>query len=288
MASLSLINKHRFSWLLGRIVIYAVIGTGAVFILVPFVWQLSTALKTPEQIYIVPPQWIPDPIAWNNFIDGWTAMPFTRYFINTVTITGASLVAEILSSCIVAFAFARLQFRGKNVLFIILLSTMMLPGQVTMIPKYILFGKLHWVDTFLPLIVPGFTAVPFYVFLLRQFFMGIPTDLDDAARIDGCGYFRLFVNILLPLTKSALFAVGLMSFLRHWNDFMGPLIYLNSNNMRTLVIGLAYFVTSELEGLTQLPYLLAVNTIVMLPCILLFLAFQEQFIQGVVVTGVKG
>jgi ABC-type glycerol-3-phosphate transport system permease component len=274
---------------LSRIATYLTILAGAFFILIPFTWQISAALKTPEQIYIVPPKWIPDPIAWWNFYQGWTAMPFTRYLGNTLLITLSSILGEILSCSIVAFSFARLRFRGKNLLFMVLLSTMMLPQQVTMIPKYILFGKLHWVDTFLPLIVPTFFATTaFYVFMLRQFFMTIPPELDDAARIDGCGYLRLFIDIILPLSKSALFAVGLMSFLAHWNDFMNPLIYLNSMDKRTLVLGLAYFVTSELEGVTQLHYLLAVNTLVMLPCVLLFLRYQKHFIQGVVITGVKG
>jgi multiple sugar transport system permease protein len=272
-----------------QVVIHLIILAGAVFILVPFAWQISSALKTPEQIYFVPPRWIPDPVAWSNFWEGWTAMPFTRYLGNTLLITLTSILGELLSSSIVAYGFARLRFRGRNILFMMLLSTMMLPQQVTMIPKYIMFGKLRWVDTFRPLIVPTlFATTPFYVFMLRQFFMGIPRELDDAAKIDGSGFLRLFTDIIFPLSKSALFAVALMSFLSHWNDFMGPLIYLNSDGKRTLVMGLAFFVTSELEGLTQLPYLLAVNTIVMLPCVFLFLRYQKHFIQGIVITGVKG
>jgi multiple sugar transport system permease protein len=282
-------GQRTFRGYASRVAIYLTMLAGALFILIPFAWQISTALKTPEQTYILPPRWIPDPIAWWNFYEGWTAMPFTRYLGNTLLITLSSILGELLSCSIVACGFARLRFRGKNPLFLVLLSTMMLPQQVTMIPKYILFGKLHWVDTFLPLIVPTFFATTaFYVFMLRQFFMTIPSELDDAARIDGCGYLRLFTDIILPLSKSALFAVGLMSFLAHWNDFMDPLIYLNSMDKRTLVLGLAYFVTSELEGVTQLPYLLAVNTLVMLPCVLLFLRYQKHFIQGIVITGVKG
>jgi multiple sugar transport system permease protein len=282
-------GQRTFRGYASHIAIYLTMLAGALFILIPFAWQISTALKTPEQTYVLPPKWIPDPIAWRNFYEGWTAMPFTRYLGNTLLITLCSILGELLSCSIVACSFARLRFRGKNLLFMVLLSTMMLPQQVTMIPKYILFGKLHWVDTFLPLIVPTFFATTaFYVFMLRQFFMTIPSELDDAARIDGCGYLRLFTDIILPLSKSALFAVGLMSFLAHWNDFMDPLIYLNSMDKRTLVLGLAYFVTSELEGVTQLPYLLAVNTLVMLPCVLLFLRYQKHFIQGIVITGVKG
>lgn len=274
---------------LTRTALYLFVLGGAIVILIPFAWAVSTALKTPEQIYIVPPRWIPNPVAWRNFYDGWTAMPFTLYLRNTLIITTSCIVGEIVSCSIVAFAFARLRFRGRGVLFLLVLSTMMLPAQVTMIPTYILFGKLHWIDTFAPLIVPGFFATtPFYIFLLRQFFMTIPLELDEAARIDGCGHLRTFAQITLPMSKAALFVIVLLSFVGHWNDFMGPLIYLNSERVRTLVLGLAYFVTSELEGVTQLPYLMAVNLLAMLPCIALFACFQRQFIQGVVITGVKG
>jgi len=275
--------------LVSRVAIYLLVVGGAVAILTPFAWTVSTALKTPEQIYVVPPRWIPKPIAWGNFYRGWMAMPFTLYLRNTLIVTSARIVGEIASCSVVAFAFARLRFRGRSALFLLVLSTMMLPAQVTMIPTYIMFARLRWVDTFAPLIVPGFFATtPFYVFLLRQFFMSIPLELDDAAKIDGCGHLRTFAQLILPMSQAALFVIVLMSFVTHWNDFMGPLIYLNSVRVRTLVLGLAYFVTSELEGVTQLPYLMAVNLMTMVPCIVLFAAFQKQFIQGVVITGVKG
>jgi len=271
------------------LVIYVLILAGAAAILGPFLWTVTTALKTPEQIYITPPRWLPDPVAWGNFAEGWAAMPFNLYLKNTVVITVLNIIGTVASSAIVAYAFARMRFRGRDALFLLVLSTMMLPGQVTMIPTYIMFGKLHWVDTFYPLIVPSFFATsPFYIFLLRQFFMSIPLEMDDAAKIDGCDYWRIFLQIIVPMSQPALFVIVLMSFLYHWNDFMMPLIYLNSANLRTVSLGLAYFVTSELEGVSQVPYLMAVSLIVMLPPLLLFALFQKQFIQGIVITGVKG
>jgi multiple sugar transport system permease protein len=242
-------------------------------------------LKTNRQIFVYPPQWIPNPVIWLNYPAVFDYAPFLLYFRNTLIIVALCTLGVFLSCSLVAYGFARLNAPGKNFLFILMLSTMILPYQVTMIPLYILFSKIGWVDTFRPLIVPFFFGIPLYIFLLRQFFMTIPRELEDAARIDGCGYLRIYWQIVLPLAKPALAVVMLFTCIGAWNDFLAPLIYLQSPDMYTLALGLQVFLT-QYGGDWSL--LMAASTIVVLPIIFVFFFAQKQFIQGIVLTGLKG
>lgn len=263
---------------------YAVLMVGAVFVLSPLAWMLSTSLKEQSKIFLFPPQWIPDPIVWSNYLEALTIVPFGLFFINTCLITGLSVIGELASSAVVAYSFARLRWVGRDFLFILVLATIMLPRQVTLIPVFIIFKNLGWLNTFYPLIVPSFFAVPFYVFLLRQFFMTIPTDLDDAARIDGCSQFAVFWRIILPLAKPAMAAVAIFSFQYHWNDFFNPLIYLYDRELFTLALGLRFF---QGNYGVYWHYLMAASLVVILPVIIVFFFAQKYFIQGIVYMGYK-
>lgn len=273
----------------GRVIIFCLLAVGAVIFAVPFLWLLSSALKEPAKIWLFPPQWIPNPVRVANFTEALTRAPFGLYALNTLKIVGLNLVGTLFSTSLAAYAFARLRFKGRDVVFTILLSTMMLPWAVTMIPNYIIFRNLRWIDTVLPLVVPSFFGVGpscvFYIFLLRQFFRTIPRDYADAARIDGATEFGIFWRLMLPLTKPALTVVAIFSILYHWNDFMAPLIYLTSPGNYTVSLGLASF-----KGLymTEWHYLMAASVISVLPVLVLFFVAQRYFIQGVVMSGLKG
>ena len=253
--------------------------------LIPFFWMLSTSLKPDSQILLFPPKWIPEPILWSNYPKAIAALPFWTYTRNTIVITLFNIVGVIFSSSLVAYAFARLRWPGRNVLFVVLLSTMMLPPQVTMIPVFILFKNLGWVNTFLPLIVPAFFGNAFFIFLLRQFFMTIPRELEDAARVDGCPWLGIYWHVILPLSKPALATVGVFTFMGVWNDFMGPLIYLNSESKKTLALGLQAFLG---EHSAEWAMLMAVSTLMLLPLLILFFLAQRYFIEGITLTGLKG
>lgn len=264
---------------------YLVLGAGSLAFLMPFAWMLTTSLKPKDQVFAYPVEWIPDPWQWLNYVDVFSETPMLQYTLNTVVLTFFGVLGSLLGSSIAAYAFARLRFPGRDLMFFLMLSTMMIPGWVTLIPSYIMFGKLGWLDTYLPLIIPGFFAAPFNTFLLRQFFRSIPAELEDAARIDGAGHLRIFLSITLPLAKPALIIVGLFAFLAHWNDFLGPLIYLQSQEKFPLSLGVMNFV-GELQG--DFPLMMCAATIAMAPCIILFFLAQRWFIQGIVITGVKG
>ena len=266
--------------------VYITLSIGAVIILLPIAWMLSTALKESGSIFLFPPQWIPKPIRWDNFSKAVNAIPFWEFLKNTLIITAFGVVGQICSSAIVSFGFARLDFHGRDFLFFLLISTMMLPGIVTMIPVFMMFKAWGWLDSFKPLIVPSyFGSGVFYIFVIRQFFMSIPFELDEAARIDGCGTFGTFWHILLPLAKPALMTIAIFSFLGHWSDFMGPLIYLNDTSKFTLSLGLNLF-----RGMynTDWNLLMAASLLIMLPSVVLFFFTQKQFVQGIVVSGIKG
>jgi multiple sugar transport system permease protein len=271
----------------GRLLLYAAIVAGGGFVLVPFIWMLSASLKDEAQIFAQPPVWIPNPVYWTNYPEGLAQLPFDIFFRNTVIITAATMLGEILSCSLVAYGFARLRFPGKRALFVLVLSTMMVPFYVVMIPRFILFKELGWINTLLPLTVPAFFGgSAFFIFLFRQFFMTIPFELEDAARIDGASTWDCYARIILPLSKPVLGAVAIFSFINHWNDFIGPLIYLNSMNNYTLALGLNMLRVSQ--GGMRWNYLMAASFAVLLPCLILFFCFQRIFIQGVVFTGVKG
>ncbi|MCL5103398.1 MAG: carbohydrate ABC transporter permease [Armatimonadetes bacterium] len=267
------------------ILIYALILAGAVVFVIPLVWMLTVSVSEPTQVAQPGLHLIPTQFKWSNYSTALTLMPFGRYAFNTIKVTFLALIGGLLSSALVAFAFARLRAPGKDALFVLMLSTIMLPGLVTMIPLFIIFKTLGWYDTLLPLIVPAWFGNAFYIFLMRQFFMQIPVDLEEAARIDGCGTLRIFWQIIMPLSKPVLVTVAVFSFVAHWNDFMNPLIYLNSVNNRTLALGLATF--TDVWGV-DIVSLMAASTAVLLPVLIIFFFAQRYFVQGVVMTGIKG
>ena len=279
----------RLRYWLGRALILSVLTFGAIIFAAPFLWLVSSSLKEPAKIWLFPPQWIPNPVRWANYTEALNAAPFARYTFNTMIIVVGNELGTLLTCSLAAYGFAKLRFRGRELIFTILLSTIMLPWMVTMIPKYIMFRYLGWLDSFLPLIVPSwFAAGPssvFYIFLLRQFFRTIPKDFIDAARIDGAHEFAIFWRIMIPLVKPALTVVAIFTFLYHWNDFLAPLIYLTSPQNYTISVGLAAF-----KGLYQTDwnYLMAASTLAVIPVLVLFFAAQRYFIQGVVLSGLKG
>lgn len=249
--------------------------------------MVSTAFKQPWQTFLIPPIWIPDPPTLDNFVQGWQAVPFGRYALNTIIITASASVGTVLSAALVAYGFARFRAPDREILFTILISTMMLPPQVTLVPTYMLFNYLGWVDTFKPLIVPSYLGGgAFNIFLLRQFFRTIPMELDEAARIDGAGSWSILWRVILPLSRPALVTVGVFSIVYHWNDFFNPLIYLNSEHNYTISIGLKYF--QNAYGSTQINLMMAVALLALVPILLFFLLAQKYFVQGITMTGLKG
>jgi ABC-type glycerol-3-phosphate transport system permease component len=273
-----------------RLVLYVLaIGLALLFCL-PFFWTISSSLKSQSELYTYPPTLLPQDVRWNNYQLVFTLAPFARFIFNTIIVTAAAMVGQILSASVVAFGFTRFRFPGREVLFFIVLMTLMLPWQVTIVPTFLLFRSLGWINTFLPLIVPSFFGGgAFYIFLLRQFFMTIPRDLDEAARIDGATAFRIFWNIILPLSKPALATVAIFSFIEHWNEFIGPLIYLNSPENFTISIGLRYFQSTAFTGdEPRDAILMAASLIVAAPPLILFFLAQRFFVQGIVTTGMKG
>jgi len=291
-------EKMRYS-LFKKIVIYILLGGGGAIVLIPLVWMVSTSLKTwiqlpqatigGEQMLDVTSfakELWPNPVDWSNYPKALTTFPFLLYLKNTLIITGLAMLGVVISNPLIAYGFARLRAPGKNLIFLAYLGTMMLPGQVIMIPVYIMWAKaFHAIDTFAPLIVGSFFGSPFYVFLLRQFFMTIPRELSDAAKVDGCSEFQIFYKIMLPLLKPAVSVILIFTFMGHWNDFMGPLIYINSESKRTLALGLAFFTTSAGEQISLLNYQMAVAFLMTIPCLVIFYLSQRTFIQGIVFSG---
>jgi ABC-type glycerol-3-phosphate transport system permease component len=264
--------------------------SGSAIFLIPFVWMVSTSLKATAALSQFPPQFIPHPAVWRNYPDALAFLPPEMHgglvpLQNTLIIAVMSVIGTVLSSSLVAFGFARMRFPGRDWLFGLLLATMMLPDAVTMMPRFLIFRQLHWVDTLLPLWVPSFFASAFNVFLLRQFFLGIPQEMEDAARIDGCGPLGIYWRIMMPLIKPALTAVTLMSFLSSWKDFMNPLIYISSPEKMPLSYVLQLY--NSAHG-SQPGLLMAATTLVMIPVVLLFFFTQRFFIEGVSLTGLGG
>ncbi|NMB26261.1 MAG: carbohydrate ABC transporter permease [Firmicutes bacterium] len=258
--------------------------------LFPFAWLVSSTLKPMNEIFAVPIRWIPTTITLENYISGWNGLPgytFSTFFLNSLMVTGIVVVGTAFSSSFVAYGFSRIDFKFRNFLFLLLLSTMMIPGQVTMIPLYILFAKWNLVDTYVPLTVGAFFGGgAFFIFMLRQFYDSIPKDLDDSARIDGCGHFRIYWQIILPLSKPALFSASVFAFIWTYNDFMTPLIYLNDVKKYTVPVALRMFVDNA--GKSNWGGLLAMSLVGMLPSIIIFFSAQRYFIEGIATTGLKG
>jgi ABC-type glycerol-3-phosphate transport system permease component len=288
-------SQARFkNWNLPKGLAFALMLGISVLFIVPFLWMISTALKEPYDL--AGNQWIPSRLAWENFRDAFTFGMWPQWTTNTIIITVSSVIGEVLSSSLVAYSFARLRWRGRDLLFSLVLATMMLPGVVTMIPQFVLFAKLPafgfqgsrvWINTFLPLIVPAFTGGAFYIFMLRQFMRGIPMELSEAAKIDGAGEIRIWWSIVLPLSKPALATVAIFTFNGVWQDFMGPLLYLQSEQLYTLQLGLRQFEAAA-GGAPAWHWLMAASLMVMLPVLIVFVSFQQYFIEGISLTGMGG
>jgi len=278
-------RRKRIRHIIGQTFAHIILLTMGFVFSIPFLWLLSSALKPNEQLFRIPPVWIPKPFVWANFPAALSYIPYFQYLENTAYICAFNVVASVLSCSFVAYGFSRIRWPGRDALFMILVATMILPYTVTMIPQFLIFKWLGWVNTFHPLTIPALTGTAFFIFLLRQFYMGITMELSDAARIDGCNEFSIYGRIILPLSKPALATVGLFSFLWNWNDFLGPLIYLNNREKYTIALGLYGFLSHRR---TEWALLMAAATVTVLPVIVVFFFTQRTFIQGITLTGIKG
>lgn len=272
--------------LTAHLAVHIVLILVGLFFLLPFFWMLSTALKSDRQIFVNPPVWIPDPIMWENFGRAVTAIPFFRYMANTGWVAFMDVLGTVIACPLVAYGLSRLEWKGRDVLFFLTVAVMMIPHEVTMIPQFILYSKMHLVGTYLPLYLAAFFGGrPFMIFLLRQFFMNLPRDLEDAARIDGASELRIYARVILPLVVPGILTVALFRFMNSWNDFLGPLLYLSDDSMYTLTIGLQMFTT---QYKTEWALLMAASLLVTLPVVLVYFLVQKRFIEGITFSGIKG
>ncbi|MEZ4658837.1 MAG: carbohydrate ABC transporter permease [Caldilineaceae bacterium] len=269
-----------------QLIKYLLLIVIAGFFLLPWVWMISTSLKNPEELAVYPIIWIPDPIRWDNYLEAFRRAEFPRFLLNTMLVTVPSVMGALLSNALVAYGFARIRWPGRDFVFGMVLATLILPGFVTFIPLYLIFKELNWINSYLPLVVPTFLANPFFVFLLRQFFMSLPEELSDAARVDGASEFRIFSTIVLPLARPALATVALFQFIGSWNDYFGPLIYLNDKALYTISLGIANMRASY--GFSNFAWIMAATCMSVLPIIILFFFAQRTFIEGIALTGLKG
>lgn len=267
------------------IVLHVALITGALVMIFPFIWTISSSLKSVSQIFIIPPEFIPKPFVWSNYVDSFNAMPFGRAYWNSFYITVLIVGIQLITASMAAYAFAKIRFRGVDFLFLFFLATMMIPKQVTMIPLYMIMSQIGWLDTHLALIVPGALFNAFSVFLLRQFVMGIPKELEEAAVVDGANPLRIYWSVILPLIRPALAAVGIFAFMGTWNNFLEPLIYLSTPDLFTVPLLLNYF-----KGLhaTDWGLMMAGSTISIIPVLIIYIIAQRQIIEGVALTGIKG
>lgn len=250
----------------------------AIIFIIPVVWMVLSSLKPEYQIFAMPPIIFPNPPRWENYREALTYVPFGRYALNTALVSSLTIVGHVLSCTVVAYGFARLRAPGRDALFILVLATMMLPYPVTMVPLYVLFNQLDWVNTFLPLVVPAFFGNAFYIFLLRQFFLNIPRNIEDAARIDGANVAQIIRHIIFPLSLPAMATVAILTFQFTWNDFLAPLIYLHDQQLYTVSLGLSFFRSSFQVSWA---YLMAASLVTMLPVLLVFFLAQNFFIEGI-------
>jgi multiple sugar transport system permease protein len=267
------------------IIVYTLLISLSVLFILPFLWMVSTSLKQQQDVFSYPPSFFPNSFEWRNYIAGWTILPFTTFLINSLIVTFSNVIGNLISCSLVAFGFARLQARGRNVLFLMLLATLMIPREVTIVPRFLLFSQLGLVNTLWPLILPAWFGYAFFIFLLRQFFMSIPRELDDAARIDGASSLRILTSIILPLSGPALATVAIFAFIGNWTNLLDPLIYLRSTELYTLALGLNLF---RGVNFTQFNLLMAVSIITLIPVLVTFFLSQRIFVQGVTLTGMGG
>ena len=265
---------------------YVVLVIGAVALMVPFFWMLSTSLKTLDEVNVWPIKWIPSQLIFQNYIDVFVKVPFARYILNSCILAAGGITGSLISSSLAGYGFARLRFPGRNVLFFVMLTTLMLPTWVVIVPHFMMFDAIGWLDTFLPIIVPSFFGNAFYIFLFRQFFLGIPRELEDAARIDGATTLRIFLQLFLPLSKPVIATVAIFAFFYYWNDLVYPLVYLQSQLKFPVSLGMRMFQQANM-GIIHYPRMMAAALLSLLPCVALFFSAQRLFIQGVVMTGVE-
>jgi len=288
MSNLAWQHQHQQAqrWLVvGKILAYSALLLTAITMIFPFYWMVATSLKSEARVFAFPPDWIPNPAILSNYTYILTELPFGRYTFNSVKVSSLATLGIILSSSLAAYAFARVRFWGREILFVITLGALMIPGQITMIPLYVVMTRIGWVDTHLPLIAPAYLGSAFGIFLMRQYFMTIPQELNDAAKIDGCSHFGIYWRIMMPLAKAVIATLALLSFMGSWNDLLGPVIYLFDEQLFTLPLALTRF-----RGMyyTAWANMMAGATITLLPILIVFLFTQQYFVQGVVLSGLKG
>jgi ABC-type glycerol-3-phosphate transport system permease component len=281
----AMISSMRTGQRVRKALIFLLLCLGAVVFMLPLFWAISSSFKPDYQVLEFPPRWIPDPFRWQNYPEALTYIPFGRYTLNTLVIALLAITGNILSCTLVAYGFARLRAPGKSFFFVLMLSTMMLVDPVRIIPMYIEFNALGWIDTIKPLVVPAFFGSPFYIFLLRQFFLSIPRELEDAALIDGANRLQILWRIILPLARPAIAAIAIFNFQGVWNDFLPPLIFLHDHSKFTISLGLNFFRSSYD---VHWGYLMAASLVAMLPMVIVFFLAQKQFIEGISFSGMKG
>jgi multiple sugar transport system permease protein len=279
----------KFSWLERerhfKVILFCLLSLGTLLFLFPFFWMISTSLRASDELFLYPPSFIPHKLLFQNYLDIWAMAPFGTYFFNSMIVTSAITLGEVATSVLAAYAFSRISFPGREKLFLAFLGTLMIPNIVTLVPVFVLVRKLHWVDTYMGLIIPEMATV-YGIFMLRQFFMTIPLELDDAAQIDGFSRWSTLLRIYIPLSIPALVALAIISFINNWNNFFWPLVVTNSDSMRTLPIGLRFFMEGEGSGEWQ--YLMVAATLVVIPPLVVFLMLQKYFVRGIAMTGIKG
>ncbi len=268
-----------------NLLFYTLLIFFAILFMFPLFWMISTSLKSSGEVFSIPPQWIPESLEWGNYVEAVNSFPFIRYAANSVFITVLSIFGGVFSSAYVAYGFAKLEWPGKNMWFTLMLATMMVPSQITMIPLFIFYSRLGWINTYYPFIIPSFLGSPFFIFLFRQFYLSLPNELNEAARIDGASEFQIWRKIYLPLSKPAMATTAIFLFMFTWNDFMGPLIYLHDKDLFTLQLGLRGF---QQQYGTRWHVMMAASLLVAIPSIALFLSFQKYFVRGSSVSGIKG
>ncbi len=275
---------------ISRSILYTIAAIGAVVSLAPFVWSISGSLMTDIEVSSYPPKLVPDEVMWENYVTIWTSVPFASWIFNSLIVATVGTLGAVTSSTIVAYSFARFRYPGREILFLIVLSTLMLPVEVTLIPQYLLFRELGWLDTLLPLIVPAYLGGgAFNIFLMRQFILGIPRELDEAAYIDGASTWSILWRIIVPLSKPALATIAVIGVINNWNEFLQPLIYLNTVENFTLAVGIRFFQLAGIPNVLSMNhYLLAAAVIMTLPIVLLFFLAQNYFVRGIVMSGIKG
>jgi multiple sugar transport system permease protein len=280
-------QTRRFNDLMHDIVVYSLLIVLSLLFLFPFYWMLSTALKAEHNVFLWPPQWIPNPVLWSNFKEALSnpQLPFSLFFKNTMILEIGIIVGRLISCTFIAYGFARLEAPGKDLLFGVLLATLMLPSAVTLIPRFILFNKIGWVNSYLPLIVPSWFGEAYAIFLMRQFFMTIPRELEEAARMDGANFLQIIIGIIVPLSMPVLTVILILSFKDIWNDFFGPLLYLNDLTKYPVAVGLAYF---NGQFRVQMSLLMAASVVVLLPLLIVFFIAQKAFVEGISLTGLAG